>query len=169
MRADECLSWIDENTTGSENVVVELAKVDVADFARRCDVPESLIRSAARRISAAESVSVLEDLGVEMAPNSTLVSYLQKLLWVLVGSYARPGTMTGHSSLISIYNYSTTGREPKAPVTGGMIIETANPVHSLASSEEFRKMMRALDFSLVIDVAMTETAKEATWVLPASS
>ncbi len=188
-------SWLEENTVGSDAVVAELAKVDVADFARRCDVSEDLIRSAARRMAAAESVAVLEDLGVEMAPNSTLVSYLQKLLWVLVGSYARPGAMTGHSSLVPIYNYSATGREPSAPVTGGMIIsglvacndipaevmtdhpnrtrgmviETANPVHSLASSEDFRQMMRALDFSLVIDVAMTETAKEASWVLPASS
>jgi anaerobic selenocysteine-containing dehydrogenase len=50
-----------------------------------------------------------------------------------------------------------------------MIVESANPVHSLADSERMRKAIRALDFSVVIDVAMTETASEADYVLPACS
>ena len=50
-----------------------------------------------------------------------------------------------------------------------MIIESSNPVHSLADSDSFRRAMRALEFSVVIDVAMTETAREADYVLPASS
>lgn len=50
-----------------------------------------------------------------------------------------------------------------------MIIESSNPVHSLADSERMREAMRALDFSVVIDVAMTETASEADYVLPACS
>lgn len=50
-----------------------------------------------------------------------------------------------------------------------MIIESSNPVHSLADSERMREAMRVLDFSVVIDVAMTETASEADYVLPACS
>lgn len=50
-----------------------------------------------------------------------------------------------------------------------MIVESANPVHSLADSARMREAMRALEFSVVIDVAMTETASEADYVLPACS
>lgn len=187
--------WLAENTVGAEAVLATLAAVDVADFSDRCGVGEELIRATARRIGAADSVSVLEDLGIEMAPNSTLVSYLQKLLWVLVGSFAKPGGVTAHSSMIPLFNYSATGAEPETPVTGGAIIsglvpcneiadginsqhpdrmralfiESANPVHSLAGSAAFRNAMANVEFSVVIDVAMTETARLASYVLPASS
>ncbi|MDX1497831.1 MAG: molybdopterin-dependent oxidoreductase, partial [Salinisphaeraceae bacterium] len=50
-----------------------------------------------------------------------------------------------------------------------MIVDSGNPVHSLADSQRMREAMRALDFSVVFDVAMTETARQADYVLPASS
>jgi anaerobic selenocysteine-containing dehydrogenase len=50
-----------------------------------------------------------------------------------------------------------------------MFIESSNPVHSLADSQRMRQALRALDISVVIDVAMTETARQADYVLPASS
>ena len=43
----------------------------------------------------------------------------------------------------------------------GMIIESANPAHSLADSAKFRDALTALDTLVVIDVAMTETAQLA--------
>jgi anaerobic selenocysteine-containing dehydrogenase len=50
-----------------------------------------------------------------------------------------------------------------------MIVESANPAHSLADSERFRRAFEALDLVVVIDVAMTETARQADYVLPAAS
>ena len=50
-----------------------------------------------------------------------------------------------------------------------MFVESANPVHSLADSQRMREAFRALELSVVIDVAMTETAAQADYVLPASS
>ena len=50
-----------------------------------------------------------------------------------------------------------------------MLIESGNPAHSLADSQQIRKAMRALELSVVIDVAMTETARQADYVLPAAS
>jgi len=50
-----------------------------------------------------------------------------------------------------------------------MWIEASNPVHSLADSQRMREAIRALELSVVVDVAMTETAREADYVLPASS
>ena len=50
-----------------------------------------------------------------------------------------------------------------------MIIESGNPVHSLAESDKFRAAMRAAELTVVIDVVHTETTEQADWILPASS
>jgi anaerobic selenocysteine-containing dehydrogenase len=50
-----------------------------------------------------------------------------------------------------------------------MLVEASNPAHSLADSQRMREALRALDTLVVIDVAMTETARLAHYVLPAST
>jgi anaerobic selenocysteine-containing dehydrogenase len=50
-----------------------------------------------------------------------------------------------------------------------MIIESANAVHSVADSARMREALRTLEFVVVIDVALTESAREAHYVLPTSS
>ena len=187
--------WLAENTNGAEAAAALFRDIDVETYAAHCGIDAEEVRTVARRVASAESVSFFEDLGVEMAPHSTLVSWLHRALWVLTGNYGEPGTASAHSSMVPLFSYGATGREPVDPVTGGpivsglipcneiadgilsdhpersrgMLIESANPVHSLAGSEQFRKAMRACEFTVVIDIAMTETAKEADWVLPASS
>ena len=42
-----------------------------------------------------------------------------------------------------------------------MIVESANPAHSLADSQRMREALDALELVVVIDVAMTETARHA--------
>ena len=42
-----------------------------------------------------------------------------------------------------------------------MLVESANPLHSLADNPRMREAMRALDLSGVLDVAFTETAAQA--------
>lgn len=186
--------FIADNVTGSEQVLPYLQATPVAEYATRCAVDEELLRLTARRIAAASSVSVFEDLGVQMAPNSTLNSYLDKLLWVLTGNFAKPGAMNVPSTLVPLAraNPKTTRLSPVAGeriISGmvpcnviadeilsdhpdryrAMIVEAANPAHSLADSARFREAMRALEFSVVMDVAMSETAREASYVLPAAS
>ncbi len=184
------------HTTGTEDVLKELAEVPVSDYAQTCGVPEELLRTAARRIGTAQSATVYEDLGVQQAPNSTLVSYLDKLLWILTGNFGRPGTMFLHSSFAPIAGGSgSKGGARVTPVTGARIIsglipcnsiaeeiltdhpdrframwlDSTNPAHSLADSATFRKALDALDLVVVVDVAFTETAAHADYVLPAAS
>jgi len=205
-------TWIDEHTTGYAPVAEALQRIPVSDYAGICGVDEALLRRAAERIARAESVSMIEDLGVQMNLHSTLVSYLNRLVWLLTGHYARRGT---NNAFVPLLGLSRSKRErPKAqaegapkgagvagkpwsrsPVTGSrvimglipcnvipeeiitdhpkrfraMFIESANPVHSLADSQRMREAFRALELSVVIDVAMTETAAQADYVLPASS
>ena len=50
-----------------------------------------------------------------------------------------------------------------------LLVHSGNPVHSLADSQRMRQALRALELSVVVDVAMTETAREADYVLPSCS
>ncbi|MCE5287953.1 MAG: molybdopterin-dependent oxidoreductase [Nocardiaceae bacterium] len=50
-----------------------------------------------------------------------------------------------------------------------MWIDSSNPAHSLAESTRMKAALDALDLVVVVDVAFTETARRAHYVLPASS
>jgi anaerobic selenocysteine-containing dehydrogenase len=50
-----------------------------------------------------------------------------------------------------------------------MWIESSNPAHSLPESPRFRRALESLELVVVVDVAMTETARCADYVLPAAS
>ncbi len=200
--------WLAQHTTGYEAVAEALEKIDVPRYAEICGVDESLLRAAARRIAGAKSVSMIEDLGVQMNLHSTLNSYLNRLVWLLTGNYGKPGANNAFVPLLNLSNSSRSASEKQAagktpalrkwthsPVTGSKVImglipcnviadeiltehpkrframfmESTNPVHSLADSQRMREALRALECSVVIDVAMTETARQADYVLPASS
>ncbi|EUA91666.1 molybdopterin oxidoreductase family protein [Mycobacterium ulcerans str. Harvey] len=111
-------AFLAEHVRGVEEVREVLAEVPVAEFAQRCGVDEELLRAAARRIGGATSVAVFEDLGVQQAPNSTLVSYLNKMLWILTGNFAKKGGQHLHSSFAPLFSM-TSGR---TPVTGVRIV-----------------------------------------------
>jgi anaerobic selenocysteine-containing dehydrogenase len=188
--------FLEEHAENYDAVLDAVRDIDVDEYAARADVSAQLLRSAARRIGTAASVSILEDLGIQQSRHSTLNSYLEKLLWALTGNFARAGCTSLHTT------FSPTGlvgrnRESRrtTPVTGeriiggmfpaaaipdavltddagrfhGALIESSNPVHSLPDSPRMREAITALDFSVVIDVAMTETARCASYVLPAQT
>lgn len=184
-------AFLREHVHGADAVRAVLREVPVADYAQRCGVDEELLRAAARRIGTAGSVSVFEDLGVQQAPNSTLCSYLNKMLWILTGNFAKQGGQHLHSSFAPLFS-AVSGRTPVtgAPIIAGlvpgnvvpeeiltdhpdrfraMIVESANPAHSLADSAACREAFATLELLVVVDVAMTETARLAHYVLPASS
>ncbi|MEM7765232.1 MAG: molybdopterin-dependent oxidoreductase [Pseudomonadota bacterium] len=196
------LEWIAEHTVGFDEIGPVLAQIDVSECARICGVDESLIAEVAQRIAQAKSVSFFEDLGVQMSVHSTLVSYLERLVWLLTGNYGREGTANAYVPFLSLGKASKgdiggggARLAPKSPVVGAkiiiglipcniipeeiltdhpdryraMIIQSGNPVHSLADSQRMREAIRALDFSVAIDVAMTETARQVDYVLPAAS
>ncbi len=186
--------FLDAHTDGLDEVLALLGGVDVAACCARSGVPEAQVREAAGRVGRAASVAVFEDLGVQMNHNSTLVSYLHRFVWLLTGNFGKSGTQYVPTPLVSIVG-SGKDKGRTSPVAGArivaglvpcnviaeeiltdhparyraMIVDAANPAHSLADSQRVRESLRALDCLVVIDVAMTETARLADWVLPASS
>lgn len=190
--------FVAERTVGLGDLLPHLRAVDVEEYAAIAGVDPDDVRRAARRIAVADSVSIFEDLGIQQAPQSTLNSYLEKLLYLLTGNFAKAGAMNIHTRFASLGGGggpSGPGRERVSPVTGSriitglipcaaipdeiltdhpdrfraMIVESANPAHSLPDSPRMREALDALDFVVVIDVALTETARHADVVLPAAS
>ncbi len=185
--------FVAEHTSGSEPVLAALRQVPVANYAERCGIDESELQTVARRIAGASSVAVFEDLGIQQAPHSTLASYLEKLVWVITGNFGREGAQYIPTTLVPLARGTRSKRV--SPVTGAgviggmipcnviadeiltdhpdrfraMIVESANPVHSLTDSGRMREALDALDFVVVIDIAFTETARHADYVLPAAS
>ncbi len=193
------LAWLEAHASGYEPVLRALGDVPIARYCEISGVDETLVRAATRRIAAASSVATFEDLGVQMNRHSTLVSYLEKLVWLLTGNLANPGgqyAMTGIGGLLRMSRRELhPTAAPVSPVVGAKVIgglipcnilpeeiladhpqryralisESGNPVSSVADSQRMRQAMRALDVSVCIDVFMTETARESDYVLPAAT
>jgi len=187
--------FVDNHISGFESVQQALENRRIKELCDVAGVNEALVREATRMIAAAKSVSVFEDLGVQMNRHSTLVSYLEKLVWVLTGNFAKEGTQYIPSYLIPLLSAGPQKRDYRTPVTGArivsglvpcssvpeeiltdhpdrlraMIVESANPVHSMPDSPRWREALDALGLVVVIDIAMTETARHADYVLPTST
>jgi anaerobic selenocysteine-containing dehydrogenase len=187
--------WLAEHANGFDELATHLAKVPIAESCAVAGVSEDDVRAVARRLAAASSVSIYEDLGIQQAPYSTLNSYLEKLVYLVTGNFAKRGAMNLHSRFASLGGGGKGGGDRRSPVGGhriitglipsaaipdeiltdhpdrfrAMLIESSNPVHSLPDSARMREALAALDCVVVIDVAMTETARCADYVLPAAS
>ena len=185
-------AFLGARAVGLEEVEAALRAVPVAAHCARTGLDEGLVRRAARVIGKARALASFEDLGVQMNRDSTLVSYLHKLLVALTGSIGRKGTAFVPTVLSPIAGGASERRSPVAgaPIISGlvpcnviadeiltdhparyraMLVEAANPAHSVADSKRFREALQALDTVVVIDVAMSETARLAHYVLPAAS
>jgi anaerobic selenocysteine-containing dehydrogenase len=173
-------------------VLAALAAVPIAACCAVCGIDEPTVRRTARVLGTARALASFEDLGVQMNRDSTLVSYLHRLLVFLTGSLGKPGTHYVPTTLVDVADGRSSKVSPVAGarIVGGMvpcnviaeeiltdhpkryramIVEAANPAHSLADSKRMREALGALDTLVVIDVAMSETARLAHYVLPAAT
>lgn len=190
--------FLDAHADRLDELLGALGSVDISAYCTRAGVDEDLVRAAARRIAGAASVAVYEDLGIQQAPHSTLNSYLEKLVYLLTGNFAKRGTMNIHTRMASLGGGGgggakgtgrvspvgghriITGLVPAAVIPDeiltdhpkrfrAMVIESSNPAHSLPDSARMREALTALELVVVIDIALTETARLADYVLPGAS
>jgi anaerobic selenocysteine-containing dehydrogenase len=177
---------------GYEPVEAALRAVPIAELCARTGLDEALVRRTARVLGTARALATFEDLGVQMNRASTLVSYLHWLLVALTGNVGKVGTAYIPTSIVPLAGGPSNRRSPVAgaPIIAGlvpcnviadeiltdhpkryraMLVESANPAHSIADSARFREALRALDTLVVVDVAMSETARLAHYVLPAAT
>ena len=191
--------WLKAHASGVDQILSVFNAIPVASYSEVSGVNEDLVRRAARRLAAAASVAVFEDLGVQMNRHSTLVSYLEKLAWTLTGNLGVHGGQYAPSMMVPLVRATSAELNPEtfptSPVVGArilgglvpcnvipdeiltdhpnryraLVVESGNPVHSIADSQRMRQSLEALDTVVVIDVFMTETARMADYVLPAQT
>ena len=184
--------FLAQHTTGFHEVKAALLRIPVAEWAAAADIPLETIERCADMIGAAKAMTVRVELGIQQGVNSTLNSYLEKLLIMLTGSFGRKGTNQLHSWLQPLWGnspnqqFAATSTEviagllppnvfPLAVLNDhpdrlrGVWIDSSNPANTAANTAEVEKALASLELCVVVDVAMTETARLAHYVLPASS
>jgi len=190
-------AFIAKHTQGFEQLKKHFIDLPVKQYALESGVDIELIRKVAIDFAKAEKATVQADLGIQHSLHSTLNSYLEKLLFLVTGNFNKKGGNHLIVQFAPLIAHSKEPEEggPVTKVTGmkgisklfppnilpleidtdhpdrlrAVIIDSANPVLSSANTLAYKKAFQKLELCVVIDVAMTETAREADYVLPASS
>ena len=183
-----------EEYAGLEQV---LRGIPVDEYCTKADIDPAVMKDITRKYAQTEKACVRTDLGLEQSLHSTLNLYLSKLLWLLTGHFAKPGTQVFHTSIVPLIGNS------KEPQEGGMTtkasgakeigklfppnvlpleidndredriravwVDSGNPAMTAADSEAYREAFSKLELLVTIDVAMTETARLSHYVLPAAT
>lgn len=189
--------FIKAHTVGFEHIKPHFEKIPLEEYAEQCGIALEQIKQVCNGIVKAKTFAVRSDLGIEQSYNSTLNSYLARLLFLVTGHFGREGTNCLHNLFFPLVGHS---KEPEdgGPVTQvtkmkgigklfppnilpleidtdhpkrvrAFVVDSANPVATYANTSAQREAIRKLELSVVIDVAMTETAQIADYVLPAQS
>ena len=186
-------TWVADNAAGIGDIIEAFRTIPVAEYCAHAGLTVAEVERTVETIANAKGMAMFEDLGIQMNHHSTLISYLEKLVWVLCGHFGKEGAQYIPTYLQNIAGSGRNSRKSpvvEAPIISGMVpcnviaeeiltdhpdryrailVESANPAHSLANTNRMREALRALELVVVIDIAMTETAREADYVLPAST
>ncbi len=190
-------AFLDAHTVGFERLAPVLRGIDVDGYCRHAGLEPPLVREITRKYAGTPRATVRTDLGLEHTPHSTLNTYLAKLLFLLTGHFGKPGTNVLHTALAPLIAHSEDpdrgGRTTR--VTGvqeiaglyppnvlpkeidtdhpqrvrAVVVESGNPMLTGADTQAYQRAFSQLELLVVIDVAMTETARYAHYVLPAAT
>ncbi|TMA68223.1 MAG: hypothetical protein E6J68_03675, partial [Deltaproteobacteria bacterium] len=189
-------AFVGERTRDFARLAEALAAVDVDEMARRCGLEPAAIVETATAFAEAESAAIFYDLGVEQTPFSTLISYLIRVLLSLTGNVGRPGgnvffetilvpepwrpreperaLASGIPAIAALGNFAMFSPTlvPEEVLLDhperlrALIVEGSNPFLSYSDTARWREARERLELLVVIEPAMTETARAADYVLP---
>ena len=183
--------FLADRTTGWDEVRAALEAVPVDAWLDAADISREQAEQAVTMIIAARSMTVRVDVGVQQARNSTLNAYLEKLLFLVTGHFLKPGCNGLHTWFAPMWGHSRPGSVdvvtgqpriaglsppndlPKNILTDhpqrirAMFVDGGNPANTVTDTAGTEAALSSLELLVVIDVAMTETARLAHYVLPA--
>ncbi len=191
-RGGEDAQFLAEHTLGFAEVRSALLNIPVDEWVAHAGVQRADVERAVDMILAAHAMSVRVELGIQQGRHSTLNSYLEKLLFLVTGHFGRKGANNLHSWLQPLWGNS---RGERSAVTGqeqiaglyppnrlpaeiltdhpdrlrSVWVDSSNPLNTAADTRAVEAAFRTLDLVVVVDVALTETAMFANYVLPAAS
>ncbi|MFK7978444.1 MAG: molybdopterin dinucleotide binding domain-containing protein, partial [Saprospiraceae bacterium] len=189
--------FIAEHTNGFAEVKPYFENIPIKAYCEIAGVEYELVAEVTRKMAAAKSVAVRSDLGIEMSLNSTLNAYLKRLLFLVTGNFNKHGTnhlatwfmpLIGHSrdvdnggrttmvtkarEIAKVYPPNVLAQEidnDHPDRLRALFVDSCNPVLNWVDTNAQKKAYKKLDLMVVVDVAMTETAREAHYVLPAAN
>ncbi|GAA1318590.1 molybdopterin-dependent oxidoreductase [Pseudonocardia xinjiangensis] len=191
-RGGQDAEFLATRTEGFPDVAAVLGRVPVDEWIAHAEVERADVERAVDMILAARAMTVRVELGIQQGRHSTLNSYLEKLLYLVTGNFGREGTNNLHTWLLPLWGNSPgqyseiTGFE----YIGGLLptnsmaeevltdhpnrvralwVESSNPANTYADTRLVEEAVEACELSVVVDVAYTETAALADYVLPAAA
>lgn len=190
-------AFLNAHCTGFESVERVLKNVPIGDFIRYTELDSDDVYKVARGYARAQRACLRIDLGIQQTLNSTLNSYLEKLLFLVSGNFGIKGGNNLHSVFIPVIGHTNetnpkvvrSARHGMFPIAGifppnilaseidndqpdrvrALFVDSGNPALTTADSQSMDSALRKLELLVVVDVAMTETARHAHYVLPAAS
>ncbi|MBU0992026.1 MAG: molybdopterin-dependent oxidoreductase [Proteobacteria bacterium] len=188
--------YIAENLAGFDQIKAWFANFDINGALELCEVAYKDAKNLCREMSI-RKWCVHTDLGILMNRHSTVVSYLVIILSALCGRLCVPGGNVIPGNVVPLGPH-TDDSDPKTwrtqttdlPAISGfhppnvlpeeilsehpkrpraVINSCANPLRSYADTTAYEKAFAKLDLLVVIELAMTETAALAHYVLPSRS
>lgn len=190
-------AFLAQRCEGFEAIEPVLRAVPIADYAAVADVPLDLVYTVARGYAQAAKACLRIDLGIQQTLNSTLNSYLEKLLFLVTGNFGIEGGNNLHTAFMPILTDSDerqarmvkSVRHGMFPISGlyppnilaseidqaseqrirALWVDSGNPALTVADTSALERAFDKLELMVVVDVAMSETARHAHYVLPAAS
>lgn len=192
-------AFLAQRCSGFAEVEAALRQVPIEAFIRRADVPVADVERAAHAFAKARAACVRVDLGLQQSLHSTLNSFLEKLLFLLTGHFGKSGCNNFHSLFLPLLGHTDerdarcrdarTSRFGMHPIAGyhppnllpgeidndledrirALFVDSANPLLTGANTAAYERAFGKLELLVVVDVAMTETARLAHYVLPAAT
>ena len=186
-------SFLESHTAGWEKLAPYFTGSSVKAALQVCDLDYEKVKEVCRLFASRKS-AVMSDLGVLMNRHSTLVSYLEEILLAVCGRTGAAGgnVVTGMLSPVGVNTPPedpNTWRTMKTDIPAimgvfppnvlpeeiasdrddrirALIVVGANPLRSFADTQAYERAFKRLDLLVVLDVAMSETAQFADYILP---
>jgi anaerobic selenocysteine-containing dehydrogenase len=188
--------YIKHHVTGFDEVLPWFTGFDVRAALRVCELEYEEVRKVARLFTTRRS-SLHGDLGILMNRHSTVTSYLEMILLAVCGRIGVPGGNVFPGTMMPLGSHSDE-RNPKTwrtvatgfPAIMGyfppnvmpeeimsdspdrlraVIVSSSNPLRSYADTTAYEEAFKRLDLLVTVEVALSETAALAHYVLPARS
>ncbi|MCX8124526.1 MAG: molybdopterin-dependent oxidoreductase [Spirochaetes bacterium] len=188
--------YVKNHVNGFEQIKSWFADFDIKKAIDVCGLEYEVVKEVCRHIRF-KKACVHPDLGVYMNRHSTLTTYLQIILFTITGNMCVQGGNVIPGMLMPIISHSDERDEKtwRTVVTGypaiagvfppnvlpeeiltdhperirAVLCTQCNPLRSFADTHQYEKAFSKLDLLVVAEIAMTETAKLAHYVLPARS
>lgn len=195
-RGWEAQEYLAEHVSGVEEIRPWFEGFDARAAARVCGLEFTLVEELARLL-ATKSWAMHPDLGVLMGRHSTAVSYLYGLLMILCGRIGVRGgnvlagtlmPLGSHSDERAAKTWRTTATDfpaimgvfppnvmPEEILSGredrlrAVICSQSNPLRSYADTTAYERAFSELELLVCCELALTETAALADYVLPGRS